>query len=100
VSGAHRQSSDSIAAIGRQVTPASAIATRKVRTQALQPRFQEVGEMLRSMDKLILRFRSTDAGCAFADAWTAARTIRDLGRRSPGTDTDEPAAAPAPSSAS
>ncbi len=31
------------------------------------------------MDRLVLRFRRTESGAAFANAWTASRIIRDLG---------------------
>jgi hypothetical protein len=31
------------------------------------------------MDRLVLRFRRTEPGTAFASAWQASRIIRDLG---------------------
>lgn len=43
------------------------------------------------MDRLVLRFRKTEPGAAFANAWAASRTIRDLGGSAPA----EPAPAPA-----
>ena len=35
------------------------------------------------MDRLVSRFRKTEAGTAFANAWFAARIIRDLGGSAP-----------------
>lgn len=64
-------------------TPAAAISGRKALTQSLRPSFREVGELLAKMDRLVLRFRKTEAGNRFADAWQAARLIRDLGQAAP-----------------
>jgi dTDP-4-dehydrorhamnose reductase len=47
---------------------------------------REVAALLTKMDRLVLRFRKSEAGTRFADTWQATRTIRDLGQ----------AAAPAP----
>ena len=35
------------------------------------------------MDNLVLRFRRTEAGAAFAGAWAASRVVRDLGGSTP-----------------
>ncbi len=35
------------------------------------------------MDRLVLRFRKSELGKAFADAWQATRLIRDLGEAAP-----------------
>ena len=59
--------------------PAAAISRRKSLTNALRPKFAEVADHLAQMDRLVLRFRRTEAGTAFAAAWQAARAIRDLG---------------------
>ena len=56
----------------------------------LRPGFREVGTLLRKMDRLVLRFRKTPAGTRFADAWTAARIIRDLATTSAVGGTPEP----------
>lgn len=67
-------------------SPSGGIATRKALTAALRPSFREVSVILKSMDRLALRFRSTPAGKAFADNWKTARVVRDLGANNP----DEP----------
>jgi hypothetical protein len=59
--------------------PAAAISRRRALTVTLRPRFAEVGRLLKKMDRLVLRFRRTEPGTAFASAWQASRTIRDLG---------------------
>ena len=64
-------------------TPAAAISGRKALTLALRPSFGEVTELLVKMDRLVLRFRTTEPGTRFAAAWKAARQIRDLGQSSP-----------------
>ena len=56
----------------------------------MRPGFREVGTLLRKMDRLVLRFRKTPAGTRFADAWTAARIIRDLATTSAAGGTPEP----------
>lgn len=63
--------------------PAAAISGRKALTAALRPKFREVAAVLTKMDRLVLRFRKTEAGTRFADTWKAARTIRDLGQAAP-----------------
>jgi hypothetical protein len=68
--------------------PAAAAANRKSFTGILRPRFREVGDHLAKMDRLVLRFRNSEAGQHFANVWSAARSIRDLGTSAP--------AAPAP----
>lgn len=65
-------------------SPSSGIASRKALTASLRPAFREVSATLKAMDRLILRFRKTDAGKAFADNWKTARTIRDLGANNRG----------------
>ncbi len=64
-------------------TPSGGIATRKALTAALRPDFREVSMTLKSMDRLVLRFRRTPAGEAFAENWKTARVIRDLGANNP-----------------
>ena len=59
--------------------PAAAISRRHALTVTLRPKFAEVARLLKKMDRLVLRFRRTEPGAAFANAWTASRTIRDLG---------------------
>ncbi len=69
-------------------TPVAAISRRKALTQALRPSFREVSELLGKMDRLVLRFRKTEPGARFAEAWKNARLVRDLGQAA----TAEPAA--------
>lgn len=64
-------------------TPAAAISGRKALTIALRPAFREVTALLGKMDRLVLRFRKTEPGARFAEAWKAARLIRDLGEAAP-----------------
>ncbi len=71
--------------------PAGAIAERKALTASLDTSYRAVAALLESMDRLVLRFRGTGGGRAFAAAWQAARIIRDHGH-GPAT----PAPAPAP----
>ncbi len=59
--------------------PAAAISGKKALTQVLRPAFREVAELLGKMDRLVLRFRKTEAGTRFASVWKTARIIRDLG---------------------
>jgi hypothetical protein len=63
--------------------PSAAISRRKSLTSALRPKFREVAELLARLDRLVLRFRKSEAGQRFAAAWTASRTIRDLGGSAP-----------------
>ena len=63
--------------------PAAAISRRKALTAALRPSFREVAELLEKMDRLVLRFRRTELGTAFANAWQASRIVRDLGASAP-----------------
>jgi hypothetical protein len=63
--------------------PAAAIAGRKALTAALRPKFREVAKLLTKMDRIVLRFRKTEAGAHFAAAWKNARIIRDLGMAGP-----------------
>ncbi len=63
--------------------PAAAISGRKALTAALRPKFREVAELLAKMDRIVLRFRKTEAGVNFAAAWKNARIIRDLGSSAP-----------------
>jgi hypothetical protein len=64
--------------------PSLAISKRRSLTVALRPRFREVSQLLKKMDRLVPRFRKTEAGTAFANAWDATRIIRDLGGSAPG----------------
>jgi hypothetical protein len=59
--------------------PAAAISGRKALTGILRPKFREVSELLAKMDRLVLRFRKSEPGTRFADAWQATRIVRDLG---------------------
>ena len=70
--------------------PTVAISRRKALTAALRPAFREVAELLAKMDRQVNRFRRTAPGAAFADAWEAARTIRDLGHSAPATPAPTP----------
>ena len=63
--------------------PSAAISRRKSLTVALRPAFREVAILLDKMDRLVLRFRRTELGTSFANAWDASRTIRDLGGSTP-----------------
>jgi hypothetical protein len=60
-------------------SPQAAKATRKALTLSLRPRFRDISELLQSMDRLVLRFRSTPAGKQFAASWKSARRINQLG---------------------
>ncbi len=64
-------------------SPSGGIATRKALTAALRPDFREVSVLLKSLDRLVLRFRTTDAGKAFAENWKNARVIRNFGATNP-----------------
>ena len=64
--------------------PAAAISGRKALTAALRPKFREVAQLLAKLDRIVLRFRKTEAGANFAAAWKNARIIRDLGGSAPG----------------
>jgi hypothetical protein len=59
--------------------PAAAISGRKALTSSLRPKFREVTALLAKMDRLVLRFRKSEPGTRFADAWQATRIVRDLG---------------------
>lgn len=72
-------------------SPYAAQSTRKAIGQDLRPRFREISELLKSLDRLVLRFRSTEAGERFAASWKNARQIRNLGR---GAATATPQAVP------
>ena len=63
--------------------PAAAISRRRALTRALRPKFAEIGRLLKKMDRLVLRFRRTEPGTAFAGAWAASRVVRDLGGFTP-----------------
>jgi hypothetical protein len=76
--------------------PIAAISRRSAYTRALRPLFREVSDLLARMDRLILRFRRSDAGLRFVDSWHAARALRHLGGRRAGEETPaEPATPPA-----
>jgi hypothetical protein len=70
--------------------PSAAISRRRALTVTLRPKFREVSELLKKMDRLVLRFRKTEPGTAFANAWAASRIVRDLGGSAP----DSPPPAP------
>jgi hypothetical protein len=70
--------------------PAAAISRRRALTVTLRPKFAEVGQLLKKMDRLVFRFRRTEPGAAFAGAWETSRIIRDLGGSAPAEP--EPAA--------
>ena len=59
------------------------LSRRRALTVTLRPRFAEIGQLLKKMDRLVLRFRRTEPGAAFAGAWTTSRIIRDLGGSAP-----------------
>ena len=59
--------------------PQAAIANRKALTKAARPSFRDMSVIFGSLDKLVLRFRKTDAGRQFVDAYLASRIVRDLG---------------------
>jgi hypothetical protein len=63
--------------------PAAAISGRKALTAALRPKLREVAQLLAKMDRIVLRFRKTEAGANFAAAWKNARIVRDLGGSAP-----------------
>jgi hypothetical protein len=63
--------------------PSAAISRRRALTVALRPSFQQIGALLKKMDRLVLRFRRTAPGAEFAAAWTASRTIRSSGTSAP-----------------
>ena len=71
--------------------PSGAIAERKALTASLDAAYRAVAVLLESMDRLVLRFRGTAEGSAFAAAWQTARVIRDYGH---GPATPPPAPAP------
>ena len=75
--------------------PSGAIAERKALTGSLDAAYRAVATLLESMDRLVLRFRGTDGGRAFAAAWQAARIIRDYGH-GPATPPPAPSPVPAP----
>ena len=75
-------------------SPQAAISNRKALTGVLRPRFRELSTLLSGMDKLVLRFRKTPAGRQFADAYLAARIVRDLGSNSGNNDPAPPPANP------
>lgn len=63
--------------------PATAITERKALTASLDTAYRAVAALLESMDRLVLRFRASAGGSAFAAAWQAARIIRDDGHGTP-----------------
>ncbi|MCA9219206.1 MAG: hypothetical protein KDA71_02700 [Planctomycetales bacterium] len=77
--------------------PQTSTAGRAAMTKMLRERFIDIARHLERMDKLIDAFRTTPAGVAFAESWTAARNIYDRshGPSTPPTDppsTSEPMA--------
>ena len=75
--------------------PAAAISRRRALTLALRPKFREVAALLEKMDRLVLRFRRSAPGQAFAEAWSTSRTIRDLGQAAAPVQNPEPPTQPA-----
>ncbi|MCA9225635.1 MAG: hypothetical protein KDA47_08480, partial [Planctomycetales bacterium] len=78
-------------------SPQSATTGRAAMTRMLRDHFADISNHLERMDKLIDAFRTTPAGVAFAESWTAARNIYDRshGPSTPPTDppsTSEPMA--------
>ena len=71
-------------------SPSGGISTRKALTAALRPDFREVSVTLKSLDRLVLRFRRTPEGAAFAENWKTARIIRDLGANNPDPEPPTP----------
>ena len=67
--------------------PAAAISGRKALTAALRPKFREVAQLLAKMDRIVLRFRKTEAGANFVAPWQNARITRDLGSSAPAEPT-------------
>lgn len=47
----------------------------------MRPSFSEVGTLLGKMARLVVRFRKTESGARFAEAWKAARIIRAFWKR-------------------
>jgi hypothetical protein len=76
-------------------SPQTAIAGRRAVTVSLRPHFREVSELLASLDKLVLRFGSTEAGQAFVTAYQSARIVRESGGN-PGPQTSPATPAPNP----
>jgi hypothetical protein len=72
--------------------PAAAISRRRALTLALRPKFREISLLLKKMDRLVLRFRRTEPGAAFAAAWQASRIVRDLGGSAPAAPVPPPVA--------
>jgi hypothetical protein len=72
--------------------PAAAISRRRALTVTLRPKFREISQLLTKMDRLVLRFRKTEPGAAFANAWAASRIVRDLGGSAPEEPTPAPGA--------
>jgi hypothetical protein len=63
--------------------PSAAISRRRALTLALRPKFREVSQVLKKMDRLVPRLRRNPGGEEFAAAWTASRIIRNLGSSAP-----------------
>jgi hypothetical protein len=61
-------------------------------TVTFRPKFREISRLLKKMDRLVLRFRKTEPGTAFANAWAASRIVRDLGSSAPEEPTPTPGA--------
>ncbi|MCA9203066.1 MAG: hypothetical protein KDA59_08470, partial [Planctomycetales bacterium] len=70
--------------------PQTSTAGRAAMTKMLRERFIDIARHLERMDKLIDAFRTTPAGVAFAESWTAARNIYDRGHGSTTPPTDPP----------
>lgn len=70
--------------------PVAAVSRRKSITRSLRPQFREVSRLLTKMDRVLPRFRRTDAGATFARAWEASRNVRDLGVSKPAEPATKP----------
>lgn len=70
--------------------PSAAISRRRSLTLTLRPKFREISQLLKKMDRIVIRFRRTEPGTAFANAWAASRTVRDLGGSTPADPGDAP----------
>lgn len=59
--------------------PGVAIAVRKALTKGFRPAFNATEKKFAELDKLMRQFRKTAAGRDMADAWNAARLIKNAG---------------------
>lgn len=78
--------------------PQTTTTGRAAMTKMLRERFLDIARHLERMDKLVDTFRTTPAGVAFAESWTAARNIYDRGH-GPTTPPQDPPESPEPTAA-